>query len=555
MIPITTNLGNYRMRIGGTDEDAGPNSPCYAGSYGTFEDYTLQVIEAPSCMPILGGIAIAISNPSANSATVTWVAPNPAPANGYQVLVSTSATEPAGSEPEIETPIDTFLNISNLNASTPYYVWVRADCGGGDYSSWTYTLFTTPCNATALPYTQNFDDNANLPSCWTFFGNFSIVNSHATSSPNTLRFNGNRTNVALLPVFDVDVNMATISFVLRRESEYSSGSMDLGYLTNILDFNSFVAVQTNILTTEESITPFDINLSTAGFPSGVKNIAFKQTTSNNYWYWLDDVSVFVCTAPAALAHSAITANSATLTWEAGGSETEWQLEWKETADNIWNPATGIATNHTYDLQGLTATTSYDARVRAICSVGDTSDWSTTITFTTQQTCNAPTGLNAPEISDHSIKIVWTAVNGETEWLVSWSSPGNVGNAPVSGSATYTLTDLLSDTTYRICVKAICSETTSSADTCIEVSTTVGINNISLASGVKLYPNPASDQLTIEMESRFNTVEVTNTLGQVVYKANLTEKTKVIDVTGYSAGMYYVKLQGDAGMVTRKFVKK
>ncbi|MDR1346547.1 MAG: T9SS type A sorting domain-containing protein, partial [Bacteroidales bacterium] len=110
----------------------------------------------------------------------------------------------------------------------------------------------------------------------------------------------------------------------------------------------------------------------------------------------------------------------------------------------------------------------------------------------------------------------------------------------------------------ICVKAICisgSDTTSSADTCIEVRTTVGINDISLASGVKLYPNPASDQLTIEMESRFNTVEVINTLGQVVYRADLIDKKKVIDVTDYSAGMYYVKLQGDAGMVTRKFVKK
>jgi hypothetical protein len=73
--------------------------------------------------------------------------------------------------------------------------------------------------------------------------------------------------------------------------------------------------------------------------------------------------------------------------------------------------------------------------------------------------------------------------------------------------------------------------------------------------VKLYPNPASEQLTIEMESRFNTVEVTSTLGQVVYRASLTEKTKVIDVTGYSAGMYYVRLQGDAGTVTKKFVKR
>jgi hypothetical protein len=58
-----------------------------------------------------------------------------------------------------------------------------------------------------------------------------------------------------------------------------------------------------------------------------------------------------------------------------------------------------------------------------------------------------------------------------------------------------------------------------------------------------------------MESRFNSIEITNTLGQVVYRANLTENQTIIDVTGYGAGMYYVKLQGDNGMVTKKFVKK
>jgi hypothetical protein len=370
-----------------------------------------------------------------------------------------------------------------------------------------------------------------------------------------------RPNIALLPVFDVDVNTATISFVLRREGT-SSGRMDLGYLTDVEDTASFVAVLTDILTTTSVNTPFNINLSTAGFPSGVKNIAFRQnmSSSSSYYYWLDDVSVyvFVCTAPAALAHSVVTANSATLTWEAGGNETEWQLAWKETSDSEWN-LEEVITAPSHPLQGFAATTSYDVKVRAICSAGDTSDWSTTITFTTQtqQTCNAPTNLQATTISDHSIDITWSA-NGETNWIISWSKTGDAGVIPVSGTAAYSLTNLTLNTAYNICVKAICisgSDTTESAEACIDATTTIGINDISLASGVKLYPNPASDQLTIEMESRFNTVEITNTLGQVVYKANLTEKTKVIDVTGYSAGMYYVKLQGDAGMVTKKFVKK
>jgi len=46
-VPASAPLGSHIMRIGGTDNNAGPSSPCYTGSYGSFEDYTVNVI--PPC--------------------------------------------------------------------------------------------------------------------------------------------------------------------------------------------------------------------------------------------------------------------------------------------------------------------------------------------------------------------------------------------------------------------------------------------------------------------------------------------------------------------------
>lgn len=43
-VPLAAPVGNHRMRIGGTD--TGPPTPCYTGSFGTFEDYTLNVTAA-----------------------------------------------------------------------------------------------------------------------------------------------------------------------------------------------------------------------------------------------------------------------------------------------------------------------------------------------------------------------------------------------------------------------------------------------------------------------------------------------------------------------------
>jgi len=53
IVPGTAPLGNHRMRIGGQDD--GPTVPCYTGSYGSFEDYTVNV-QAP-VLPVITSLS------------------------------------------------------------------------------------------------------------------------------------------------------------------------------------------------------------------------------------------------------------------------------------------------------------------------------------------------------------------------------------------------------------------------------------------------------------------------------------------------------------------
>lgn len=46
------NLGQHRMRIAAADSGQTPPNPCYSGTYGAALDFLVEVLEAPSCLPI-----------------------------------------------------------------------------------------------------------------------------------------------------------------------------------------------------------------------------------------------------------------------------------------------------------------------------------------------------------------------------------------------------------------------------------------------------------------------------------------------------------------------
>ena len=132
IIPANQALGDYRLRIGSADSGLGSDptvaNPCYASTYACFQDYTLRVLEAPSCLPPTG---VTISNVTTHAATISWTSG----ADAWQVQLNE------------ENPIDvteTTYNIEGLIPETTFTVKVRTKCGDNDYSAWTNAVsFTT----------------------------------------------------------------------------------------------------------------------------------------------------------------------------------------------------------------------------------------------------------------------------------------------------------------------------------------------------------------------------------------------------------------------------
>ena len=95
---------------------------------------------------------ITISNISSTSASVNWTASVSAPTNGYDIFVSTSNTPPtAASTPTLTGVTGTSFVLTGLTPSTQYYVWVRSNCGVGDFSNWSnLKLFNSACQPPAI---------------------------------------------------------------------------------------------------------------------------------------------------------------------------------------------------------------------------------------------------------------------------------------------------------------------------------------------------------------------------------------------------------------------
>lgn len=87
-----------------------------------------------------------------------------------------------------------------------------------------------------------------------------------------------------------------------------------------------------------------------------------------------------CSRPVNLTIANVSLTAFTLSWTPAGTETSWQVNWKSASDTSWQ-SSGTVNNPNYVINGLTPTTTYNLRVKAICDGGNESNW-TTMTFAT-----------------------------------------------------------------------------------------------------------------------------------------------------------------------------
>ena len=112
---------------------------------------------------------------------------------------------------------------------------------------------------------------------------------------------------------------------------------------------------------------------------------------NGSWGWgfcFDSPTISSQVPPACanisnLSVSNIAMTSANVYWQAGGSETSWQIALQAQGTGLPSgPGVNTSTNNPHVLSGLTATTSYEVYIRGNCGGGEYSNWVGPFGFTT-----------------------------------------------------------------------------------------------------------------------------------------------------------------------------
>lgn len=338
-------------------------------------------------------------NGSFDSASLSWSGFS----SGYDVFYSTSNTLPTTPTPQIVNNAGTTATVTGLANSTTYYMWVRSNCGGGDFSAWAGPVtVNTICPPTTITYFENFNGlNLVLPTC-----------TSATSSAwQTNITNGNLfTNAEGTTFFTRGVTL-TAGQPYRLSYDYSTNGNGTADLAVAYGTTNFAPTPSNITTG-------------IAYHSGFSNIQFNivnftPLVSGTYYigFTLDYLSdpaggamnldnvrleLETCLQPTGLAVTAGTINEfgATLTWNVPSTGVpsngyEYFVSTVNTPPGFNDVASGAVATTSVVLNTLSPGTQYYVWVRGNCG-GQKSVWiNVPVTFTTLTSTNVVVEMDSP----------------------------------------------------------------------------------------------------------------------------------------------------------------
>lgn len=373
------------------------------------DDFTVSL--APSCRESSN---MTVSNVTTNSATISWTPGGLENSWTFQYMATSS------DDWTTINPASSTVTLNNLAPSTDYLVRVRPTCAD-ENMPWLNGQFTTECETmvpgimslaigtgTSTGYIAPF--NNYYGNAWTQMmypaselsaGTISSISWDMATAASVsysylniyLGTSNTFTNSSWVPESD-------LTLVYHRENG-NIGVGSTGWVEYVLDTpyeyngegNLVVVVArasgsdySSTLKYRYSTVSNSVRYRRADGTGNTSYAEYPNTTTGSTSTNLPNIKINItgmvcgdehCATPVNLAVNDVNATSATLTWNAGDA-TAWRVGYKVAGATEWT-SVDVA-NNTYTLTGLTSVTSYEVRVKTLCS-GDESEY-VTANFTT-----------------------------------------------------------------------------------------------------------------------------------------------------------------------------
>ena len=484
----------------------------------------VRVDEMTTCLPPSN---LAVANITSTSADLSWTENNTA--TNWNIEFGLPGFTIGSGTPAPNVSSNPYT-LGGLTPNTTYDFYVQSACGPSDQSAWFGPFeFTTECASVIAPWSEDFTNGGNIPSCWEqgpfngedwnfdnnppFFGhigNAGTLNGTTASGDYFAWVDDsaphNIGTSMLSPMIDVSaLTIPMLSFYLISDNE---GATNVNFYVDIWDgtawnIGAFTSNSNTVGGWEEIIVPLNIlNI------TGDIQLRFAVDELNggdiNDDVAIDDVSVYdapICNAPSALTATNITANQADLTWTGNGSATIWNIEYGITGFALGNGQPDNGVTNPYTITGLSLNTTYDFYVQSDCGLNQ-STWEGPFTFTTpcitangtdtQVACNTYTWIDGMTYTADNNTAMYTIVGGAANGCDSIVSLDLTVNSSVTGTDTqlgcdaYTWIDGMTytadnNTAMFTIVGGAASgcDSTVTLDLTIEPSNNAGIDNLSL----------------------------------------------------------------------------
>jgi len=379
----------------------------------------ITIDEIPACWHPVNPM---VSNITDDGATISW---NGTATNYVLEYGPTGFTEGTGTTVNVTGAMT--YTLTGLNETTGYTVYISSDCGTEGLSSSVSVNFQTTMLAASIPYNTDFSsptdswifNNGSCANTWvrgTVNGSSALFvtqdgttpgyNTGSTSQVSAEKLFTVGTDATVTIQFDIQVGGESSFdyfklFLAPPTQEYpaatSVSSTDYGY-------NSYSQYAYNFYSNgygSSSTYPCIMNLTNgntvhiiAVMPNPNSN-PDANSTAKLVFAWKNDssqgatpgaiitnlqVGPITCPTPSNLTVTNVSMTSADVSWTAGGTETAWNLEYKESTASTWT--TIPVTTNSYQLNNLTGATLYNVRVQADCGGGDNSLYTSTSFGTT-----------------------------------------------------------------------------------------------------------------------------------------------------------------------------